>query len=147
MKYGEIDKLIGKYMKSNFHSGSERRCYFELERKDPKTFKGYGERNGLMYLADVMNCYYVDVFIKPKTENAKETEGSIKFGFREDDKDLMNVYLSFKDFEELHMKYFISLIWEYLTMEKRWVTKSSDFSNGVIAQDFIRDNKIDNIVT
>lgn len=146
MKYGKIDKLVGKYMKSNFKSGSERRCYFELERKEPVRFKGYGEKSGLMYLADIMNHYYVDVAIKPKVEDAEETEGSIRLAFRDDDKELMCVYTTFAEFEELQMKYFISLIWEYLTMEKRWISKTNDFSNGVIAQDFIRDNKIDNIV-
>ncbi len=145
MNYGEIDILVNKYMKANFHAGSERRSYFDLEREDI-SFKGYGERNGLMYLADVMDSYYADVKIKPKTENIDEGNGTVNLVFRDCNNELIDINFSFDDFSELYMTYFISLIWEYLQLEKRWISKVHDFSRNIVSSDFTRDAKIKKVL-
>jgi hypothetical protein len=147
MNYGKIDKLIGKHMRSNFGKSSERRDYFKMEREDKRGgFKGYGEKNGIMYLADVMNSYYIDVNIMPKVEEKDATEGTVKMVFRADDDDLIRIYFNFKDTNEINVKYFMELVWEYLQMEKRWHSKVHEFSNGILSPEFLRNNQIENIL-
>lgn len=134
MNYDKIDKLVSKYLRPNFgNKNLERRDYFKLEKEDPKSFKGYGAKNGMMYLGDINNTYYIDINIIPYTESKNESKGSVRMVFRKDSDDLIRKYYTFNDITEVDIKWFTKLIVEFIAMTQEWNNKVSDFQKGKLS--------------
>lgn len=130
MEFKEIDQLI-KNRLTNIWSDTERRDYVKLEENKPDIFKGYGNRNGLMFLTVVAYDLYIDINITDK----------IKMVFRKDDSVLL---VNFSDFSkvEFNLDIFIILVEEYLDVCKRF----KQFNNGKIPEDIVRNIKINKIL-
>ena len=138
MNFKEIDNLIGSRLNNRFGS-TERRDYKKLENKRPDIFKGYGNKQGLMYLTTVSYDLYVDVNI---------FENYFTLVFRKDDDDLIEIdsrkhmgRLDFIGGNNL-LYYFLQLIDEYLYVEQRF----NLFNSGTIPTDLERAKKIDSIL-
>ena len=130
MNFKEIDNLIGSRLNNRFGS-TERRDYKKLENKRPDIFKGYGNKQGLMYLTTVSYDLYIDVNITDK----------VILSFRKDDDSMIKFYSDFENLQ-LNLDIFISLIDEYIYVLKRF----NNFNSGIIPQDLIRTNKINQIL-
>ncbi len=130
MNFKEIDNLIGSRLNNRFGS-TERRDYKKLENKRPDIFKGYGNKQGLMYLTTVSYHLYIDVNITDK----------VILSFRKDDDSMIKFYSDFENLQ-LNLDIFISLIDEYIYVLKRF----NNFNSGIIPQDLIRTNKINQIL-
>jgi hypothetical protein len=130
LNFKEIDNLIGSRLNNRFGS-TERRDYKKLENKRPDIFKGYGNKQGLMYLTTVSYHLYIDVNITDK----------VILSFRKDDDSMIKFYSDFENLQ-LNLDIFISLIDEYIYVLKRF----NNFNSGIIPQDLIRTNKINQIL-
>jgi len=130
LNFKEIDNLIGSRLNNRFGS-TERRDYKKLENKRPDIFKGYGNKQGLMYLTTVSYDLYIDVNITDK----------VILSFRKDDDSMIKFYSDFENLQ-LNLDIFISLIDEYIYVLKRF----NNFNSGIIPQDLIRTNKINQIL-
>jgi len=130
LNFKEIDNLIGSRLNNRFGS-IERRDYKKLENKRPDIFKGYGNKQGLMYLTTVSYDLYIDVNITDK----------VILSFRKDDDSMIKFYSDFENLQ-LNLDIFISLIDEYIYVLKRF----NNFNSGIIPQDLIRTNKINQIL-
>ena len=130
MNFKEIDNLIGSRLNNRFGS-TERRDYKKLENKRPDIFKGYGNKQGLMYLTTVSYDLYIDVNITDK----------VILSFRKDDDKLITVHSDF-DSLQYNLYIFITLIDEYIYVINRF----NNFNSGIIPQDLIRSNKIKQIL-
>lgn len=138
MEFNEIDELI-KNRITNKWSDTERRDYVKLEEKyakhlngeKPNFYKGYGDKNGLMFLTVVAYDLYIDINITDK----------VKMVFRKDDSRLMTNFSSFDDIK-LNLEIFITLVEEYLEVCNRF----KKFNRGKIPEDLIRNNKINQIL-
>lgn len=141
MTLEEIDKLVGDILYSKYMETVERRDYREIENKSPESFRGYGEKNGIMYLVDLDNDLYIDIFL---------LKDSFKMVLREDSSKIINLTTSYsltiptpKDY----LLSFIGLVEEHDDiMIKQWKRYSS-FNSGIIPIDLIRGNKIDEIIS
>ena len=111
-----------------------------LEKKDPKSFSGYGKRLGIMYLSCTHDDnFYIDISIF--TDRFQLT-------FRNSDSDL-NLIQSYYNFEldyELYLESFFSLIDEYFYSMDQLRKRHSEFERGIIPLNLIRDNKIKSIM-
>jgi hypothetical protein len=130
LNFKEIDNLIGSRLNNRFGS-TERRDYKKLENKRPDIFKGYGNKQGLMYLTTVSYDLYIDVNITDK----------VILSFRRNDDSMIKFYSDFENLQ-LNLDIFISLIDEYIYVLKRF----NNFNSGIIPQDLIRTNKINQIL-
>jgi hypothetical protein len=130
MEFKEIDELI-KNRLTNIWSDTERRDYVKLEENKPGIFKGYGNRNGLMFLTVVAYDLYIDINITDK----------VKMVFRKDDSVLLTKFSDFSKVE-FNLDIFIILVEEYLDVCKRF----KQFNNGKIPEDIIRNIKINKIL-
>lgn len=141
MTLEEIDKLVGDILYSKYMETVERRDYREIENKSPEPFRGYGEKNGIMYLVDLDNDLYIDIFL---------LKDSFKMVLREDSSKIINLTTSYsltiptpKDY----LLSFIGLVEEHDDiMIKQWKRYSS-FNSGIIPIDLVRGNKIDEIIS
>jgi hypothetical protein len=138
MEFKEIDNLI-KNRITNKWSTTERRDYVKLEKKyakhlngeKPDLYKGYGDKNGLMFLTVVAYDLYIDINITDK----------VKMVFRKDDSVLITKFSDFNNVE-LNLDIFITLVEEYIEVTKRF----NKFSRGIIPEDLIRNRKINQIL-
>jgi len=130
MNFQEIDELVGSRLENRFGS-TERRDYRVLENKKPELFKGYGDKRGLMYLTVVSYDLYIDVNITDK----------VILSFRKDDDKLITVQSNFDNLQS-NLDIFIALIDEYIYVIKRF----NNFNSGIVPQDLIRVNKINQIL-
>ena len=130
MNFKDIDELVGSRLENRFGS-TERRDYNELENRKPELFKGYGDKRGLMYLTVVSYDLYIDVNITDK----------VILSFRKDDDKLITVHSNF-DSLQYNLNIFITLIDEYIYVINRF----NSFNSGIIPQDLIRVNKINQIL-
>ena len=130
MNFKDIDELVGSRLENRFGS-TERRDYNELENRKPELFKGYGDKRGLMYLTVVSYDLYIDVNITDK----------VILSFRKDDDKLITVHSNF-DSLQYNLNIFITLIDEYIYVINRF----NNFNSGIIPQDLIRVNKINQIL-
>lgn len=146
MNYHKIDKIVAKYLKPNFGSYMERRDYFKIEKGNPINFKGYGQKNGLMYLIDVNDDYYLDFKIKPKTNDKTEVNGEVMIDFRKNDSSIMRKYYTFQTINEVEIRYFISLVIEFIDMYTKWNGKVKEFTNGKLSADFKRIDYVETVL-
>lgn len=138
MNFEEIDELIGNALKKKYPNSSgdqtvERRDYHLLEKDNPKNFKGYGERSGVMYLVDCDWDHYIDVNI---------LKNSIKFTFRRDDTRFMEKTFKFSDFTKNHLKFFLYAIDDYFNSD----TLFDKFNAGEIPIYIHREGKLDDLI-
>jgi hypothetical protein len=135
MTFEEIDKLVETETDIHFH-GTERRDYRELEANDPVMFKGYGDRNGLMYLME-HGGYYIDINI---------LKDSVKFKYRDGwDEGLIRTEFSFDDFTPQHIDMFIDLINEHVSIISEWCFRVEKFSKNNLPKEYIRAGKLNEI--
>ncbi len=137
MEFKEIDKLIKETLNSRYPKNTERRDYYKLERnwikKDANHKIGHADRNGIMYLTDVDDSHYIDVRILKK---------DVVLTFRYDDYILMNRVFSYEDFTKNNILYFFYAI-DYFLESYLLFNK---FNSGEIPIDFIRENKLNEIL-
>jgi hypothetical protein len=135
MTFEEIDTLIEIEFKNHF-SDVERRDYRKLEAQNPKDFKGYGAKSGLMFLAEAGDGY-VDANLLEKTIKLKYRDGM------EDEP----IYAEFKwqDFTPAHLTMFIDLIDEHLNMIEKWENKVEKFRRNELPKEYLRMGKLDEI--
>jgi hypothetical protein len=140
MTFEEIDKLVGESL-SIFGTDTERRDYRKLESENPGMFKGYGDKNGVMYLVDVSDDTYIDFFIR--VENTSMV-------FREDDEELISLTLG-NDISKENLKdyidAFLALVDESENTQNILTSRLRSFSGGTIPIDLHRVNKINTIIS
>jgi len=133
MEFKEIDELVGKILDSKYGSDNERRDYREMEKKDPITFKGYGSRNGVMYLVDHGYDFYIDVRL---------LQDSFQIVFREYDNYILDITHKNTDDINEYLSSFFELISEYHDLMNRFEL----FNRGNIPIDIKRVNRINEII-
>lgn len=136
MTFDEIDNFIGDKLE-NANYVPTRRDYREIERNDPIRFKGYGDRSGLMYLADVDGSHYIDINILPN---------STKVSFRNDDHIIIRHDVKNDKYLKDYINAFLSLIDEYYESRKVLYSRIGEFNKGNIPKDIVRNNRIDQII-
>jgi hypothetical protein len=140
MTYKEVDTFIENILKSKYSDNRERRDYWEIEKNRPIMFNGYGEKNGIMYLVDIDQDYYLDINIR---------ENSTKMVFRKNDEKIIH---SIKENEmpndsiKNYINAFLSLIDEYLENRYMIYNRIGLFNSGIIPSDLKRNNKINEII-
>lgn len=134
MSFKSIDDVVNNILTKEFGKKSERIDYRQLELKDPKKFKGYGDKNGLTFLVDVDYDHYLYV-------NLYEKRDSARIVFRRDDTNIIHKYVPLITLEK-YLKDTLSLIGEYQSM----MYKMSKFNSSEVTIDIIRDSKIKEIL-
>lgn len=138
MTFEEIDKLIGDTLTKRYPKSTERRDYYKLEKqwleKDPNMRnKGYGDRNGIMYLTEVDYDHYIDVRI---------LKNDIRLTFRHDDTELMGKTFSYEKFTKDHLSFFFYAIDDFFEAD----TLFDKFNAGKIPQGIFRENRLNEIL-
>lgn len=139
MIFDEIDKLINDSLNSRYKNRCvERRDYYKLEekwiREDPSLHsKGYGDRNGIMYLVDVDGFHYIDVRI------LKE---NIRLTFRMDESKFMDKSFTYEKFSKDYLSFFFYSIDNYFESDSLF----DKFNMGKIPLNVIRENKLNEIL-
>ena len=104
--------------------------YIELEKRDPKNFKGRGDKNGIMLLTSIAYDLYIDVYI---------LDTDVKMVFRKDDSSLLKMNLvNYNSIEEM-LCYFITMVDNYMSV----YNDMKKFNKGEIPKSFLREYKMD----
>lgn len=141
MTFDEIDNLLKEEVKDKI-KGTCRRDYRKMEKENPGHFKGYGKKNGIMYLSDIDGSHYLDIRLLPN---------EVRIDFRKDDSHKINMSFGIESGEVLFSKenldYFFYLIDEYYDVYKSLRKKISDFKHGIKSTEWTRNSKIENIIS
>ena len=135
MTFEEIDNLIETEFKKHF-SDVERRDYREIEAQNPKTFKGYGAKSGLMFLS-CCGDGYVDANILEKTIKLQYRDGM--------DDEPISAQFKIEDFTPAHLMMFTDLIDEHQNMIEKWEKKVEKFRRNELPKEYLRMGKLDEI--
>ena len=104
--------------------------YIELEKRDPKNFKGRGDKNGIMLLTSIAYDLYIDVYI---------LDTDVKMVFRKDDSSLLKMNLvNYNSIEEM-LCYFITMVDNYMSV----YNDMKKFNKGEMPKSFVRAYKMD----